>query len=186
MSYLKDYANDVFVSYAHVDDQPLPGTRYGWSCTLVDALKILLAEQLGRAELLAVWRDLGLAGNAPVTAEILGQLKTSALLLVVLSEGYLASDWCKDEQEGFLELAGKGTRRIFVVERMPIERARKPQAFRDVTGYPFWVQERSEQPPRTLGVPMPSPEEPEYYRRLNRLAVELANELRRMKIQVPT
>jgi hypothetical protein len=181
MAYVVGYKHDVFVSYAHVDDQPLPGAMDGWVCTLVDALKILLAEQLGRAEILALWRDLGMARNAPVTEQIVSAVSDAALLLVVLSEGYLKSDWCTNEYAGFLKVAGERSRRLFIVERMPIETNRKPAPFRDLVGYPFWTRRRSEEPAKTLGVPVPSPNEPEYYARLNRLAVELANELKRMQ-----
>ena len=181
MTYLPGWRNDVFVSYAQVDDRPLPGATDGWVCILVDALKVLLAQQLGRAELLAVWRDLQLARHSPLTPEIFQAVRTSAVLLVVLSEGYLASEWCQRERNEFLEIAGKGTRRLFVVERMPIERSRKPPEFSDLLGYPFWTRERDDMPARTLGVPVPTPNEPEYYHRLNRLAQELANELRRIK-----
>jgi hypothetical protein len=181
MAYVSGYDNDVFVSYAHVDDRPLPPARDGWVSTLVDALKVLLAQQLGRAELCAVWRDLGLAGNAPLTPEIFAAIRGSAVMLLVLSEGYLASEWCRREHSEFLAMIGQGSRRFFVVERMPIERARWPVELQDLTGYPFWVRERSDLPARTLGMPTPLLEEREYYNRLNRLATELAAELKRIK-----
>jgi hypothetical protein len=181
MTFSDGFKFDVFVSYAHVDDQILPGSKDGWVTTLVDGLLIHLAEHLGRAEHLSIWRDLGLAGNAPVTDEILTAVRESAMLLVVLSEGYLSSEWCRDESERFLALAGSSTRRLFVVERAPVERARKPQAFQERAGYSFWTRARPDSEARTLGVPEPTPAEPEYYRRLNRLAHELARELKRMK-----
>src|SRR5215475_7701764 len=123
MAYVPGWQNDVFVSYAQVDDRPLPGASDGWVSLLVDALKTLLAMQLGRAEVLAVWRDLQLARHAQLTPEIFGALRSSATLLIILSEGYLATDWCWSEYREFVKLAGPGTRRLFVVERMPIERA---------------------------------------------------------------
>ncbi|HMI92636.1 MAG TPA: TIR domain-containing protein [Polyangiales bacterium] len=181
MAYVNAYRNDVFVSYAHVDDRALPGAGTGWVCTLVDALKIVLAEQLGRAEVLAVWRDLQLAGNVSVSEEVLAAVRDSALLLVVLSEGYLASEWCDAERSGFLDLAGAATRRLFMVERMPIERARKPAVFQDRKGYPFWQREHDDSPAHTLGVPAPTAAQPAYYQRLNTLGIELANELKRMR-----
>ncbi|HEX8106177.1 MAG TPA: toll/interleukin-1 receptor domain-containing protein [Kofleriaceae bacterium] len=183
MAYVPGWQNDVFVSYAHVDDQPLPGARDGWVSLLGDALKTFLAMQLGRAEVLAVWRDRQLTGHTQLTPEILTAARNSATLLIVLSEGYLASDWCWSEYREFVKLAGAGTRRLFVVERMPIERGRKPEELRDLLGYPFWVRDHSDGPARTLGVPVPRPDEPEYYHRLNRLALELAGELRRIKLQ---
>ncbi|HEX8106182.1 MAG TPA: toll/interleukin-1 receptor domain-containing protein [Kofleriaceae bacterium] len=185
MTYVPGFQNDVFVSYAHVDDQPLPGARDGWVSLLGDALKILLAEQLGRAEVLAVWRDFQLTGHAELTPEIFGALRSSATLLIVLSEGYLASDWCWSEYREFVQLAGPGTRRLFVVERMPIERDRKPEQLRDLLGYPFWVRDRRDRAPRVLGVPVPRPDEPEYYHRLHGLALELASELKRMAAAAP-
>ena len=181
MAYTPGCANDVFVSYAQVDDRPLPGAKDGWVCLLVDALKILLAQQLGRAEVLAVWRDLQLSRHAQLTPEIFQAVRSSAVLLVVLSEGYLASEWCQRERNEFLDTAGTGTRRLFVVERMPIEHHRKPAEFSDLLGYPFWMRERDDLPARTLGVPVPTPNEPEYYHRLNQLALELATELKRIK-----
>jgi hypothetical protein len=182
MAFVQGYDHDVFVSYAHQDDQTLPGAREGWVCTLVDALRVSLASQLGRAQMLAVWRDLGLAGNAPVTEEIVTAVRRSAVLLVILSEGYLASDWCERERNGFMELVGASTRRLFIVELMPIDRSRKPAVFQDRVGYPFWITERADGPAMTLGVPVPTVEEREYYVRLNRLAQELAAELKRMAV----
>jgi len=181
MTYAPGWQHDVFVSYARVDDDPLPGATEGWVCLLVESLRTLLAQQLGRAERLAMWRDVQLPGHAQLTPEILGAVRSSATLLIILSEGYLASQWCLDEYRAFVTQAGDDTRRVFVVERTPIERARKPPPLDDRTGYPFWIRDRASAQPRTLGVPMPTPAEAEYYLRLNRLALELAGELRRIK-----
>lgn len=38
-----DPANDIFVSYAHVDDEPLPGVEQRWVRTFVAAFKTCLA-----------------------------------------------------------------------------------------------------------------------------------------------
>jgi hypothetical protein len=183
MTYSRAFKYDVFVSYARVDDAPLPGALLGWVTTLVDALRTQLAQQLGRAEMLAIWQDLGLAGNAPVTDDIMSAVRDSAALVVVLSEGYLASQWCTDESNSFLSLAGTATRRLFIVERVPIDRLRKPAVFQDRIGYAFWTRTRPGGEATTLGVPVPTPAEPDYYRRLNRLATELADELKRMRAE---
>ena len=181
MAYTSDWQNDVFVSYAQVDDQPLSGASDGWVGTLVDALKVLLGQQLGRTDALAVWRDVQLPGHAPLTPEILARVRSSATLLIVLSEGYLSSEWCRRECREFVALAGARTRQLFVVERMPIDPARKPAELRELIGYPFWVRDRRDGRARTLGVPTPTSDEREYYLRLGRLALELASELQRVK-----
>src|ERR1044071_977630 len=179
MAHTPGWNNDVFVSYAREDDVPLEGAPAGWVSVLVEGLKTMLARQLGRADVLAVWRDVQLGGNEDIT-EILEAVRGSATLLVVLSEGYLASPWCRDEFQEFLALAGKHTRRLFMVERTPIALSRRPKPLDDRIGYRFWVADRGTGTPRTLGEPVPTPAEPEYYHQLNRLAFELANELRRM------
>ena len=179
MAHTPGWKNDVFISYARVDDAPLQGAPAGWVSMLVEGLKTLLARQLGRAEVLAVWRDVQLGGNEDIS-EILEAVRGSATLLVVLSEGYLASAWCRDEFREFLALAGERTRRVFMVERMPIAPSRRPRPLDARIGYPFWAPDRGNGTPRTLGDPVPTPAEPEYYHRLNHLAFELAAELRRM------
>jgi hypothetical protein len=55
------FANDVFISYAHVDNQPLDPTRAGqsagWVTTLVHYLEHYLEQEIGRAEGFTVWKD---------------------------------------------------------------------------------------------------------------------------------
>lgn len=182
MAFVAGFQSDVFVTYAHVDDVPLPGAPAGWVTTLIDTMKIYLAQRLGRADALAVWQDLGLARNVPVTKTIVDAVRDSALLLVILSEGYLESPWCARERNGFLALAGSETRRLFVVERSPVGRENKPAEFKDLLGYPFWVRDQSRGIARTLGDPFPTPAEPEYYQRVNMLSSEMANELKRMRV----
>ena len=48
MVFVPGYEHDIFVSYAHVDDQPLPGAEQGWITTLIDGLKNRLGANLGR------------------------------------------------------------------------------------------------------------------------------------------
>ena len=52
---------------------------------------------------------------------------------------------------------------------------------KNCSGMEFLAErEHDDAPAITLGVPVPTPEQPEYYARLNRLAAELAGELKRM------
>lgn len=50
-----------------------------------------------------MWMDYKLQGNERVTPAILSALKESATLVVLVSPGYLNSDWCRREREKFLE-----------------------------------------------------------------------------------
>ena len=84
-----------------------------------------------------------------MTPELEEALKPSATLLIVLSPGYLASEWCQRERETFLQLTRQQVRagsRIFVVEREQIQPNEKPEELRELLGYRFWVVEHVTQP----------------------------------------
>ena len=51
----------VFISYAHIDDEPLPPDVDGWISKFHGALETRLCQVAGRD--LKVWRDNRLAGN---------------------------------------------------------------------------------------------------------------------------
>lgn len=187
MAFVPDYKHDIFVSYAHVDDMPFPGVDKGWVTTLIETLEILLAQKLGRKEAYSLWMDRQLSQHVNLTPEILDNLGKTATLLVILSPGYLASEWCLREKDTFLELVGdrqSSGSRIFIVERDQVGLDDRPEQFADLLGYRFWVQEGEGNPPRVLGAPWPDPKNPEnmsYFDQLTRLATHLADELKHLK-----
>jgi hypothetical protein len=185
MAYVRDYEHDVFVSYASVDNHPPVGVDKGWVTYLVLELKRVLAEELGHAEEVAIWMDQQLATNDPITPTLLEAVGKSATIMVILSAGYLQSDWCLRERNEFLtrmaDLAEQGNR-IFLVEKTAIEWNEKPPEIRDVKGKAFWYKEEERDRIHTLGSPCPRPrEEPEYYRQVSDLARDLADQLQVMK-----
>ena len=172
--------NYVFISYAWVDDEPLPGAERGWILTLADALENLLAKKLGRKDIVRGWLDKKtLPRNTPITPELLEAVRCSAAMVIVLSQGYLASDWCRQEREAFLN--SHPDAKLYIVERDKIERTHKPRELRDYAGYRFWVQDKDSRNPRVLGEPKPDPSDRLYYEKLNDLAQDIADELKRMK-----
>ncbi|MEF8703993.1 MAG: toll/interleukin-1 receptor domain-containing protein [Candidatus Accumulibacter sp. UW26] len=184
MAYVVEYEHDVFISYAHVDNEPLVGATEGWVTTLVRNLETVLRQKLGdREHRLSVWMDHELAGNRPFGADIDAALERTATLLVIVSPGYLTSDWCSRERETFRRLVASRSRsgsRVFIVHRDRLELTRLPREFEGLLGYRFWVEEGPARTPRTLGVPVPTAAELEYYGRVNQLALEVADELQRL------
>lgn len=187
MAFVPGCEHDIFVSYAHVDDVPFPGTEKGWVTTLVETLRVLLAQKLGRSDAYSLWMDHQLSRHENLTPEILGNLERSATLLVILSPGYLASEWCLREKDSFLEsLAGSplSGSRIFLIERDRVDYAERPEQFGDLLGYRFWVQEGEGEPVKILGVPQADPSNPRqlrYFDELVRVCANLADELKRLK-----
>ncbi len=192
MAFVPDYKHDIFVSYAHVDDLAFPGVEKGWVSTLVETLEILLAQKLGRQEGYSLWMDHQLSRHVDLTPEILENLGKTATLLVILSPGYLASDWCLREKDTFLKLLNdrqlsaeqRAGSRVFIIERDHVEQGDRPAQFADLLGYRFWVQEGDGSPPKILGSPWPDPKNPQnmsYFDQLTRLATNLADELKALK-----
>jgi hypothetical protein len=178
---------DIFISYARGDDQADDEGEAGWVTTIKRLLEKRLFRPLGQN--CDVWMDHRLATGADLPAELEAKVRASAILLIVLSPGYLASSWCEREMELFLDEAAnwehRTSSRVFVVE---IEWVESPEAVRGVLRLPFWVTNR-DKPNETLllGSPRPNPADPDhkpYYTRLNSLVCDLAAELKRLKAAV--
>src|SRR4051812_47228618 len=103
MAYLAQYDQDVFVSYAHIDNEPEASGAEGWVDVLVRLLEGEIHKRLGTREP-RIWVDRDLATNRPLSAELLTRVRRSALLVVIMSPSYLNSEWCRRERETFLAL----------------------------------------------------------------------------------
>jgi hypothetical protein len=180
--YVSNYKQDIFVSYAHVDNEPLPGAEKGWVTILINCLKILLGKKLGHPGVFSLWMDDKLLGNAALTSDTIRQLEDSAIIVVILSPAYLISDRCRSELSIFLATAGQHSERVFVVEHDVVE---WPPELSDLLGYKFWVSDDTGRP-HTLAMPKPNPDELEYYQRLDDLARQLAGKLKSLKEQAQT
>jgi hypothetical protein len=137
---------DVFISYAHIDNQPLDADQQGWITELNRRLKIRLSQYLG--EDTTIWRDPKLSGNDAFADEIEKKLISSRLLVSVLSPRYIKSDWCRRELHDFYEaylqkgaLKVDNKYRIFKVIKHPITREQHPEEVQPMLGYEFFEQD---------------------------------------------
>jgi TIR domain len=166
MAYVPGYEYDVFVSYAHVDNIATDPSEQGWVDALHRNFERSLAMRLGRQDMAAIWRDQqSLRGNQEVTGHINEHMLRSALLLLVLSPGYLASRSCLKELENLAER--NPSDHIFVVCKDSTGKALDslPAAVRDLRKYKFWLLDQY-QKVRTMGWPLPrgdSDEDRKYY-----------------------
>src|SRR4030095_7827590 len=176
------YKHDIYVSYAHVDNEPLAGVDTRWVTNLITGLKPLLGQKFGRADAYSLWMDNTIRAYEAITPHLLEQVQDSAILLLILSPGYVASEWCCRELSTFVAKVGKEAGRVFIVEREPVDR---PEALQDILGYKFWVKDEADNP-RTLGVPRPNYEEFVYFQRLDALASQLVEKLKSLRAQSNT
>ena len=168
MAAVPGYDYDMFVSYAHLDNQPPAAGIAGWVELLVEKLQ-LEVRQRGIRQFEAL-SDEKLAENFPLTPQLLSKIGRSATLLVVMSPAYLQSDWCRREREAFLNLVhdriAEGS--VFVVEVREVNHSEYPKEFADLVPVSFWLKDPESKTDRPLGVP--NPDEEKYYKRLLRLS----------------
>lgn len=171
--------HNIFISYAWVDNEVYPGAAKGWVSTFVDCLRKHLAHELGRREEAErIWLDYEqMRGNDSVTPTIRATLQASRTLVLILSTGYLASEWCQQELAAFLEKVGEGSDRVFVVQMSPVEK--EPAAIADLLKYRFWYLDDRRQP-STRWFPHIDPTDREYSFEQQRLARDLAGKLREL------
>jgi hypothetical protein len=103
MAYVPGFANDIFISYSHQDDQAVDGPR--WVDDFHKRLAIEVVEVLG--EPVSIWRDKRITGATDFTKDLEKQVRSSAMLLAIVSPSYVNSRWCDWELRGFT-----GSRRI--------------------------------------------------------------------------
>jgi hypothetical protein len=101
MAFIAGCDHDVFVSYAHLDNQG----ESARVTTLVRHLDTDVPQRLGTKDL-RIWIDHNLDGNRQLNPEVMRVIQRSAILLVVMSPSYLSSEWCARESNAFLKLLG--------------------------------------------------------------------------------
>lgn len=172
------FKRHLFISYTHKDDKPLLGKGEGWVTRLHGALGVMLEQRLGYMP--DIWRDKRLQGNEIFTPEIKSQLPDSAVLLAVVSDGYVASDWCRDEARIFCEaaeqsggIARDNKSRVFKVFKAPPDTLEPlPQVMREMTGYNFYEQNAANAP-KELDPDLDDTQRPKYVDQIATLAFHI-------------
>ncbi len=185
MPYLAPHFDpDVFVSYSHGD--PIAGRAplRDWTRALVrrltDGLHALETEFDG----LHVWMDPEIDPTAYLTDELKGKASACGILMIVMSNRYLKSSWCKDELEWFRkQIKGRAAEggQVFVIRAQKTDESLWPDFLRDarghaMTGFPFFDPESGF--PRGFQLQEPGDD---YFRELSRLQVWLTSRLREMR-----
>jgi len=137
---------DVFVSYSHGDpdavgDSPLKH----WTSEFVRALHTTIRSIEPELQALDIWFDARIDPTKHLTDELRQKVRSSAILMVVMSPPYLASAWCNEELKWFHEQVLDRKRdqgRVFVVHALPTIKAKWPGFLQDdfgntMIGFPF-------------------------------------------------
>lgn len=177
--------SDIFVSYAHIDNQPFHEEKAGWITQFTTHLQYETGRRMGRNEHYSLWMDFRLNGNDAVTPEIEKQLRESKILLVMMSRGWLESEWCVKELEYFCSVHPDVRGQIFIVDQDGLPREEKPKQILDLLTYPFY-EKTPQQQIRQLGYPFPQPTHQSYFDRVVDLSHQLAEAIRTPTTTVTT
>lgn len=174
-----DFEKDLFISYAHIDNQSLIPDQEGWISTFHKALAIRLSQIRGTPP--QIWRDRKLQGNDYFSDAITDALAKSGLLLSILSPRYLKSEWCIRELQHFCNIAveqtgglnvGENKGRLFKVVKTYVPREQYPAEFESFIGYEFFEFDAAGRPQEFNKIYGPELER-KFYARLNDLAYDI-------------
>ena len=139
--------NDVFISYAHIDDQALTEGQKGWITQFHRILDLRLGQLLGEKP--TIWRDQKLQGGDVFDDKIVNAFRDAKVMISIMSPRYMKSEWCLKELNEFYKAASDGGNikvgekaRIFKVIKTPID-ARDipehiPQVLQSILGFEFF------------------------------------------------
>jgi len=146
----KSYANDLFISYAHIDNAFFPGGTKGWIDMLHERLEIRLAQLLGEKP--NIWRDRKLRGYDDFEETLVIELSRSAILLAVVTPRYVDSPSCRSEIENFFRLAAErdrlqfGDKRcVFKIVKTYVPLQDHPTGLQDLLAYEFYERNEASQ-----------------------------------------
>ncbi len=139
MAYVSGFDNDVFLSYAHIDNEN-DGAKERWVESFGKQLSAKLLKRMG--ETVAVWWDPKLDRSQIFDEVIQKAVKTSAIMVSLVSPAYVKRDYCKQEVQWFAELGNlktpSGHCRVFpvLVFHLPFEQW--PGPCQGVSGFEFF------------------------------------------------
>lgn len=176
------FEDDVFISYRHLDNELLDEDGKGWVDNFHERFESLLGEALGYEP--RVWRDPRLPGNAQFSDVLADRIRKTAVMVSILSPGYIQSDWCLGELREFCRVA-KQTRGLVIGDRMRafkvvkthVERDSHPPELRGQLGYEFYEIDKATQRPVAFGQGLGRNRDQRYWSKLDDLAWDVKHVL---------
>jgi len=179
------YKDDIFISYAHIDNLPLTPEQKGWITRFHMSLEAILSMRTGGK--VRIWRDNKLQGNDVFADEIVERFERTAVLVSVLTPRYLNSVWCNREVAEFCKSAERNggivienKARVFKVLKAPVDTQESlPTVVKDVLGYEFFAFEDGA--PLELDSAYGETFAQDYNRKIGKLAWDISQLLKRLE-----
>lgn len=137
MAYVPGVKNDLFISYAHVDNEHDPQS-IRWVSEFVRGFGLLVRQRLGGPSNFTLFFDESDLHAHHQLQILLENARRSAVFVAILSPSYVAHDWTMQELREFAGIAGDH-QRIVVVEKLPLhESDRYPAEIESHKRTQFW------------------------------------------------
>jgi len=146
MGFVPGYANDIFISYAHIDNDPIIEGKKGWVDFFEDLLRKRVRVRIGGE--IEIFRDAQLQHFGKFSTQLNEALSASATFICVLSPRYAESDWCLHELTEFGKRVGND-RVIKVVKTALDEESYEPEVkslfadLKDVLDFRFYKKDET-------------------------------------------
>jgi len=182
MAFLKSAEYDIFISYSHVDNQPDRENETGWVDCFERQLSIKLLKRFG--EPVEIWWDRKLRRAQLFDKAIEKAVLGSTVLVALITNRYLKSDYCRQEIEWFCGnlrqenagMVGEDYQRLFPVMLYNIPRQQWPKPCFGTLAFPFHDAGADEH-----GEPL-RPDSDDFQKQLRILVEELYEVLTRLKM----
>jgi hypothetical protein len=187
------FEKDIFISYAHIDNESMVDGDKGWITEFHRSLEIRLAQLLGQKPV--IWRDQKLQGNDVFGDEIVDQFENVAIFISIISPRYVKSEWCTKEviefkkaSERNMGLRHKNKSRIFKLIKTPVHFEDHPEEMKDLLGYEFYKIDPGTGRAKELGRMYGPESERDYWIKLDDVAhdiVDLLNSIKESESTTP-
>ena len=134
MAYVEGFANDVFVSYAHADNESLLSDP--WVSRFVALLETSLKQRLGCGKELKLFFDRGNLKSNDELEYLLDEVRRSAVFLSICSPSYVRRKWTIRELSTFADHASPD--RLFSIEILPVPSDEYPPSLARKVKERFW------------------------------------------------
>ncbi len=139
--------NDIFISYAHIDNEAMTEEDKGWISQFHKVLGTRVAQLTGEKP--SIWRDQKLGGNDVFDQAIVHQFCNARVMISIMSPRYLKSEWCMRELKQFHDNASstsgvsfENKSRILKVIKTPFDTIDVPNeiqgVFASLLGFEFF------------------------------------------------
>ncbi|HEX4948412.1 MAG TPA: TIR domain-containing protein [Blastocatellia bacterium] len=174
-----DGTDDIFISYAHVDNESPKKGMDGWITRFHHALEVRVAQVRGQRP--KIFRDPKLQGNDVFADVLMDRIQQSGILVSILSPRYLKSEWCARELTEFYAqqqkagtlVVGDHKARVFKIVKTSIPLDKLPKEVQELIGYDFFKLDEKGRPQELDEMYGPDAEYA-FWARLNDLAYDIA------------